>query len=90
MTAKYVICSLHLLKTNCCSVSFSIFIDYTTTRANGMVFVVSCKNLNSSYWGKFDQEKQNLVWVTGNSSYPSKKDWKVGSNPREMWNICSS
>ena len=34
MTVKYVICSLCLLKTNCCSVSFGGFTDCTTRKAN--------------------------------------------------------
>ena len=44
--------------------------------ANGMAFVVSCKNQNSSYRDKFDQGKRTFE-LAGNSSYPSK-------NPREM------
>ena len=35
MTVKYVICSLCLLKTNCCSVRFGGFIDCTTSKTNG-------------------------------------------------------
>ena len=37
---EYVICSLHLFKKNCCSVSLSD----TTRGANGMAFVVKCKS----------------------------------------------
>ena len=37
-------CLMDLVKSNCCSVSFSVFTDYTTRRANGMASVVSYKN----------------------------------------------
>ena len=46
------------------------------------------QNQNSSYQGKFqwnfNQGKGNIVDLGGNSSYPSKNDWKVGWNPREV------
>ena len=42
----------------------------------------------SSYRGKFqwtfDQVKWNLVRVNGNLSYPSRNNWQVGWNPREI------
>ena len=46
---KYVICSLHLFKTNSVSgVSFSMFYRlHDTGDAIGMAVVVSCKNQNS-------------------------------------------
>ena len=46
--------SLHFIKTNFCSVSFrGLTADCVTTKANEMAFVVSCKNQNSIYGGKF-------------------------------------
>ena len=43
-SSLYKHCSMDLVKSNCCSVSFSAFTDYTTTRANRTASVVSCKN----------------------------------------------
>ena len=68
---KYVICSLHLFKTNSvCDVTFSMFYRlHDTGDAIGMGVVVSFKNQNSGYRGKFqwnfDQGKRNLVRISG-------------------------
>ena len=43
-SSLYKHCSMDLVKSNCCSVSFSVFTDYTTRRANWMASVVSYKN----------------------------------------------
>ena len=55
MNVKYVSCSLHLLKTNCCSVSFRDFTDLHKRKADGMAFVVSddIHEQEWSYQGKF-------------------------------------
>ena len=56
------------LKSNCCSVCFSAFTDYTTRRAHWMASEWSYKDRNLSYRGKsqwnFDQGKGNLVRVS--------------------------
>ena len=44
-----MICSSHELKSNYCSVSFSIFTDYVARRANGVASEWSHKNQNLSY-----------------------------------------
>ena len=63
-----MISSLHQSKSNCCSVSFSGFTDYTTRRGNEIASEWSDKNQNSSHPGKFernfDQQKGNLVRVS--------------------------
>ena len=66
MIVKYVICSLHLFKTNSvCGVNLACFTDCTKRGAIGMAVVVSFKNQNSGYRGKvqwnFDKGKRNLV-----------------------------
>ena len=47
--------SLYQLKSNCCSVCFSVFTDYATRRANRMASKWSYKpkDQNLSYQGKF-------------------------------------
>ena len=64
------------------------FTDKMTGRANGMASVVSCKNQNSSFRGKFLSREKNISW-RGIRVIRVKVTEKRGKNPRET-GLCSS
>ena len=91
-----MICSLHQLKSNWRSYSFSVFAEHIQQEELMGWHQSGVKKQNSSYLGTFQwnfyQGKGNFVRVSGNSNYPcssspSKNDWKVGWNPREAGRV---
>ena len=83
-------CSLPLLRSSKKQIAvvlvFGVVPQFTRQgKANRMAFMVSLWTRIRVNEGNSDQGKRNLVpELAGNSSYPSKRGWKVGSNPREM------